>query len=106
MSRLATTEKVQPDWWGKIFAGAVFGLALSFGMVGLFAWLGSDGLTHTISVEKHSWRTQFNMWIIPPIWLLILSFVFMFRSAKQALIWLGGANILVYVLLYFVRRIA
>lgn len=106
MSWLSQAEKVQSDWLGKSLAGIILGLALSFGLVGLFAWLGSDGLTQTISVEKQSWRTQFNMWMVSPIWLLILSFVFMFKNYKQAVLWLGGANIVVYVLLYFVRGMA
>ncbi|AUJ71873.1 MULTISPECIES: hypothetical protein [Pseudoalteromonas] len=106
MSRLSHADKIQPDWWGKTLAGVILGLALSFGIVGLFAWVGSDGLMETLTPARQSWRTQFSMWMISPIWLLILSFVFMFKNSKQAVLWLGGANLVVYVILFVVRGMA
>jgi hypothetical protein len=99
-------QPIKPDWLGKTIIGAVFGLALSFGLVGLFAWLGVDSLNQPLTDERLLWRTQFSMWLITPIWLLIFSFVYMFGSAKRAALWLGGANILVFIALIVVRGIA
>ncbi|KZN61754.1 hypothetical protein [Pseudoalteromonas luteoviolacea] len=82
--------KIQPHWWSKTLAGIFAGFFLSIGIVGIFAWLGPDGLTQQISEEQRLWKTQFNMWIITPIWLIILSFVYLFRTGKQAWTWLGG----------------
>lgn len=103
MSSLSQKQTIKSHWWGKMIAGVVLGLGLSFALVGLFAWLGSDGLQQQISAERLLWRSQFLMWMITPIWLLILSLVYLFPTAKQAFIWLGGANIIAYAALFMVK---
>ncbi|WP_440053706.1 hypothetical protein ACSLBF_12460 [Pseudoalteromonas sp. T1lg65] len=96
-------QKISSDWWSKTFAGTVLGLCLSFGIVGLFAWISTDGLTQAISNERLLWKTQFNMWLVTPVWLLILSFVYLFRTGKQAVAWLTVSNLVIYLLLIFVK---
>jgi hypothetical protein len=44
------------------------------------------------------------MWMVPPIWLGVLSFCFLFRSGLSAWLWLGGANILTFGGLYICRH--
>ncbi|MBQ4809712.1 hypothetical protein A7985_04270 [Pseudoalteromonas luteoviolacea] len=95
--------KIQPHWWSKTFAGIIAGFLLSIGIVGIFAWLGPDGLTQPISEETRLWKTQFNMWVITPIWLTILSFVYLFRTGVQAWCWLGGLATLTIVIVACLR---
>ncbi|MCU4675220.1 hypothetical protein N7931_06195 [Catenovulum sp. 2E275] len=89
-------NKIQPDWWSKSLAGSILGLTLAFALSGCFAWFGPGGITADSKV-------QFNMWIISPIWMLVLSFCFLFRSGKQAWLVLGCANLIFYSILYLFR---
>jgi len=84
-------QKIQPTWLGKSLAGGFLGLTLSFVLVAFFAWYGPGGIDARDKV-------QFNMWMIPLIWLTIFSFTYLFRSAKQAWLTLGGLNITLYSL--------
>lgn len=89
MARLAAHEKIQPHWWVKTFAGLILGLTLSFALVITFAWYGPGGIDAPVKV-------QFNMWMISPIWLLILSFTYLFKTGLKAVSYLLVANILAY----------
>ena len=89
MSQLSSTDKIQPHWWLKSIAGTLLGLTLAYGIVTIYVWYGPGTFSTTA-------KTQFNMWIISPLWLLILSFSFMFKTAKQAFIYLSAANIITY----------
>jgi len=96
MARLAEQDKLQPDWWTKSLAGLILGFTLALGLVGLFAWFGPGGIDADTKV-------QFNMWLITPIWLLILSFSFLFKTGLRAIGYLGLFNILTYIALYTFR---
>ncbi|MFV0595382.1 hypothetical protein [Shewanella sp.] len=96
MARLAENDKLQPDWWTKSLAGLVLGFTLALGLVGLFAWFGPGGIDADTKV-------QFNMWMITPIWLSILSFSFLFKTGLRAIGYLGLFNILTYIVLYTFR---
>ncbi|QQK61700.1 hypothetical protein FJD32_020775 [Shewanella sp. LC6] len=96
MARLAEQDKLQPDWWTKSLAGLILGFTFALGLVGLFAWFGPGGIDADTKV-------QFNMWLITPIWLLILSFSFMFKTGLRAIGYLGLFNILTYIVLYTFR---
>lgn len=96
MARLAEQDKLQPDWWTKSLAGLVLGFTLALGLVGLFAWFGPGGIDADTKV-------QVNMWLIAPIWLLILSFSFLFKTGLRAFGYLGSLNILTYIVLYTFR---
>ncbi|ASF15962.1 hypothetical protein ACE02Y_05580 [Shewanella xiamenensis] len=96
MARLAEQDKLQPDWWTKSLAGLILGFTLALGLVGLFAWFGPGGIDADTKV-------QFNMWLITPIWLLILSFSFMFKTGLRAIGYLSLFNILTYIVLYTFR---
>ena len=88
--------KMQADWWSKTLAGIFLGLLLSYGLIALFAWFGPDNVNQTISNERVLWRVQFNMWLVAPIWMCVLSLVYLFRSGKQAWLKLGLANLVIY----------
>ena len=96
MARLAEQDKLQPDWWTKSLVGLILGFTLALGLVGLFAWFGPGGIDADTKV-------QVNMWLIAPIWLLILSFSFLFKTGLRAFGYLGSLNILTYIVLYTFR---
>ena len=84
-------------WLGKASAGLLLGLALALALSALFAIIGPDGL------HGGSGKLQFTMWMVSPIWVLILGFCFLFRSGWAAWGWLGLANALAFALLYAVQ---
>ncbi|MEG3765235.1 hypothetical protein [Alteromonas sp. 14N.309.X.WAT.G.H12] len=98
MARLSAQQKIQPDWWSKTIASTVLGLTLAFALVGLFAWYGPGGI-HAAT------KNQFNMWIISPIWLLIISFSFLFRTGARAFLILGTANLICWGLFVLLRYV-
>ena len=91
------TRRLRPDWISKSLAGLIGGFVIALGLAGLFAWVGPGGLDAPNKV-------QFNMWIITPLWMLILSLVFLFRTGWRAWLWLGGAALLVQGLLWWVKN--
>ena len=94
MSRsLQKKSPIQADWWTKTCAGAILGLTLALALSGLFAWFGPGGLAAPQKV-------QFVMWIIAPIWMLIFSLVYLFRTGLRALLWLAGINLIAYAILF------
>jgi hypothetical protein len=96
VSRLTANEKIQPHWWSKIIAGTVLGLTLSFVIVAIFAWYGPGGIDAPVKV-------QFNMWLITPIWLVVLSLTFLFKTGIKAVIYLGSLNVFFYGIFFFLR---
>jgi hypothetical protein len=90
-----TQEKpgnIRRDWLAKIVAGTLLGLGLAFGCSGLFVFFNPD--------MAASIRMQLAMWMVAPIWLSTLSAVFLFDSGWRAWAWLGGANLLIYGVLF------
>ncbi|WZB68131.1 hypothetical protein WJ971_12870 [Achromobacter xylosoxidans] len=45
-------------------------------------------------------RSQLAMWLVPPVWLGVLSTVYFFRSGPRAWAWLGGACAVLYGALF------
>jgi len=82
-------EAIKPHWLGKTLAGGVAGLGLSIALLGLFAWLGPDGI-------QPGDKVQVVMWLVPAVWMGIFSLSYLFRSGWHAWAWLGGANLLAY----------
>ena len=99
MSRLTHDQKIQPQWWGKTLVGFILGLAIAYGLVAIFTWFGPGGIDAKDKV-------QFNMWMISPIWLLILSFVYLFKTTKTAFLYLFSTNIAIYSLYFLLKGVA
>lgn len=82
--------------WSKTLAGTLLGFALALAVSALFA-------RYTPGGPAAPNKFQFVMWLISLVWLPILGGVYLFRDARQAWRWLGGANLLAYAA-YFAGR--
>lgn len=89
---------IQPHWWSKTLAGCVLGFSLALALMGLFAWLGPGG------IEAPN-KVQFNMWLVPVIWMAVFAFVYLFRTGLRAWLWLGAANVAAFSALLVARLI-
>lgn len=89
--------KLQTDWWSKSLAGTVLGWTLALALAGLLGWYGPGGL-HAPN------KVQFLMWLIAPIWMLILSFTYLVPTGLRAVLYLVVANVLAYGLLFWARN--
>lgn len=87
------------DGWLKNLGGTVLGATLAVALSGLWAWWGPGGIT-----APH--KVQFNMWLIAPLWLLVLSGVYAVRSGWRVVLGLGLANGLAHGLLFWTRHMA
>ena len=87
MTRLSALEKIQPHWWLKTSEGLILGLTLSYALIGTFAWYGPGGIDAAVKV-------QFNMWMISPIWLTILTFSYLFKTSPK-----------IYFYFYFLKTV-
>lgn len=88
------------NWFGKASAGLVLGLLIALGTSGLLATaLGATG-------AQFSLQGQFTMWMIGPVWCLILSFCFLFRDARHAWGVLGAAAGAIWLALFLLGRLA
>ncbi|MAN73709.1 MAG: hypothetical protein CME84_06410 [Henriciella sp.] len=85
------------NWFGKASAGLILGFVIAIALSGVWAWAGPGGLMAS------SIKTQLNMWMVPPIWALILSLCFFFRSGVRAWAWLGLAAVICAGALYVAK---
>lgn len=95
-NKAAKNKPMRADWWTKTLSGLVLGFTLALAVSGLFAWLGPGGIAAPQKV-------QFVMWLITPLWMLILSMIYLVRTGLRALTGLLIANVLAYALLFLVK---
>lgn len=88
--------RIRADWWRKSLAGVLLGLPLALALAGLLAWWGPGG------IEADN-KVQFVMWMIAPIWMLLLGLVYLFANGWRAIVTLASANTLAYVALLAAR---
>ncbi len=81
-------------WLGKAAAGLVLGFGLALAISGLYSHL-SPG-----PVVGDSAKIQLTMWSVPPVWILVMSFCFLFHTSKRAWLCLGLANACAFGLLF------
>lgn len=81
------------NWFGRASAGLILGFLLALGASGLFRTLGGVGEAF------FSTKGQFAMWLMSPVWALVVSLVFLFRTSLRAWAWLALANIMVWGLI-------
>ncbi|MFA7665494.1 MAG: hypothetical protein WCY32_05180 [Burkholderiaceae bacterium] len=94
-ARRARPVPIRPDWVSKTLAGVLLGLSLALTCSGLLAAL-LIGMPVPVS-------GQLAMWLVPPVWLGVLSFVYFFSSGLRAWLWLGGVNVLALGIWWLVR---
>jgi len=84
------TKKISPpiqrDWLSKTLAGLLLGAVLALVCSGLFSQLNPR--------MPFAVRGQLAMWMVPPIWLGVLSSVFFFANGLRAWLWLGAVSVL------------
>ena len=84
-------------WFGKASAAVPLGFTLALALTCTFAVVFSTGDSYFTA------QGQMAMWLMSPIWSLILGFCFFFRSGKSAWAWLAAANMLAWGLYAAVR---
>ena len=89
-------EPIQRDWISKTLAGMVLGAAMALGCSGLFSQLSAADIPFSV-------RGQLAMWMVPPVWLGVLSGTYFFTNGLRAWLWLGGASALIVGVLMALR---
>ena len=87
---------VRGQWFLKTSAGLLAGFALALAITGILAWAGPG---HIDTPD----RVQFLMWMITPLWLLILALVFLCRSGWQAWGILLALNLIAWSAMHLIR---
>lgn len=77
---------IRTDWVSKTLAGLLLGFSLAIVAAGVLMAL-LRGTPLLVS-------GQLAMWLVPPVWLGVLSGVYFFSSGPRAWAWLLGANAL------------
>lgn len=95
-ARARKPAPIRPDWISKTLAGLLLGLGLAISASALLASL-LAGMPLPVS-------GQLVMWLVPPVWLGVLSLVYFFSSGLRAWLWLGGANALALAAWWLVRH--
>jgi hypothetical protein len=95
--KTARRETLSRDWLSKTLAGVTGGFGLAIAASGLLACLTPGALD-----EQN--KFQVAMWLVPPVWIGVMSGSFVFRSGRRAWIGLGGANALGFAMLALARH--
>lgn len=99
MTRPDRSFPAKKDWLQKTLAGVFAGLAIAFVCVGFFVWYGPG------SIESGD-KTQFAMWLVTPLWLVILAWVYLFPSGQRAWLVLGSITAVLYTCFFLLRSLA
>ena len=92
----ADKPAIRTDWLSKTLAGLLLGLSLALTASALL-------MTQLRSLPL-SVSGQLAMWLVPPVWLGVLSGVYFFHSGLRAWAWLLGANALALGLWWLLRQ--
>ena len=79
--------------WGKSTAAAFLGLPLAVIVVGILALLSQDQARTTLP-----WLLLFVLF-----WIGAMTIAFLFRTGLRAWLWMGGATLLGYAALYWLK---
>lgn len=94
---MTNPELTSANWFGKALPALILGFTLSIAVTCLFLAIFSEGDSYLTA------QGQFAMWMVAPIWTMILSFCFFFRTPLRAWGWLTAANIAAWALFAAVR---
>lgn len=92
----ASARSARPDWVSKTLAGLLLGASLALIAAGLLM-AALEGMPLAVS-------GQLAMWLVPPVWLGVLSCVYFFSSGLRAWAWLLAANAVALGLWWLVRQ--
>lgn len=95
--RAKERNRLSRDWLSKTLAGVIGGFGLAIAASGLLACLTPGAL----DVQN---KFQVAMWLVPPVWIGVMSASFMFRTGLRAWVWLGGANLAGFAMLALARH--
>lgn len=87
---------LKPHWLSKTLAGLLLGYWLALGLASLVALMGPGELADP-------YKAQFVMWLMAPVWLLVLSLVYLFPTGLRAWFWLGLACLLVTLVFWCLK---
>lgn len=87
---MSSGELTSRDWLGKASAAVVLGFTLTLALTCSFGVLFSRGDSYFTA------QGQMAMWLVSPIWCLILGLCFLFRSSARAWGWLAAANLVAW----------
>lgn len=90
-------ETLSRDWLSKTLAGAAGGFGLGIAASGLLACLTPGPL----DVQN---KFQVAMWLVPPVWIGVMSATYLFRTGRRAWIGLGIANASGFAMLALARH--
>ena len=93
-------ELTSRDWFGKTSAAVILGFMLTLALTCTFVTIFTKGDAY------FSPQGQIAMWLVSPIWCLILGLCFLFRSGARAWGWLAAANVLAWALYAGARLVA
>ncbi|WP_256078064.1 hypothetical protein [Massilia sp. YIM B04103] len=79
--------------WGKSTAAFLLGLPLAVALVGIAALLSGDQRFYTLPA----------LVLFFLAWVGVMTLAFAFRSGARAWLWLGGATLLAYGLMYALK---
>lgn len=96
---MSAVELTSRQWFGKASAAVVLGFTLALALTCTFGAIFSRGDSYFTT------QGQMAMWLVSPIWCIILSFCFFFRSTARAWAWLGAANLAAWALYAATRLI-
>ena len=67
-------------------------------------WRACEPLAARAGALDEQNKFQVAMWLVPPIWIGVMSASFMFRTGLRAWVWLGGASALGFAMLALARH--
>lgn len=88
--------KTSRDWVSKTLAGISGGFGLGIALSGLFAFMTPGALD-----EPN--KLQIVMWLVPPVWIGVMSAAFAMPDGRRAWLWLAAANAAAFSLLALIR---
>ncbi len=94
---MSGTGLTSRNWLGKVSAALVLGFTLALALTCTFSAVFSRGDSYFTP------QGQLAMWLVSPIWCLVLGLCFLFRSGPRAWAWLGLANAIAWALYAAVR---
>lgn len=94
-----TRQTFQSDWLSKTLAGLLLGLAIAFVLLGIYAWYGPGDI-------RSGNKSQFVMWLVTPVWLIILASTYLFPNGRRAWTVLFVLTALLYSGFFLLRSLA